>query len=285
MVDLRSLDNPVWHALTSEHATLALGDGLARRYRPDISPLSGLIEPTPAALADLHALASRGETVALLFDAPLSAPPAGWRVIKARYIDQMVWNGRVGEASTRTDRSAASNRITPARERLAPTRDPSALPNHPATSTAASGLGHAAPNSPPFVDEKHANFAILALGDADVAEMVELATLTEPGPFLSGAIRMGQYIGVRCDGRLAAMAGQRMRLPGLIEISAVCTHPDFRRRGYAAGLVMALIREAVSAGQRPFLHVKTENDAAKAAYARLGFDTRREVYFMVLERE
>ena len=69
------------------------------------------------------------------------------------------------------------------------------------------------------------------LGDADAADMLALATLTEPGPFLARTHTMGRFIGLRIDGRLAAMAGERMRFAGHIEVSGVCTHPDFGGRG------------------------------------------------------
>jgi predicted GNAT family acetyltransferase len=74
---------------------------------------------------------------------------------------------------------------------------------------------------------------IVELGDTDAPEMVALAQLTEPGPFLPRTHTMGHFIGIRIDGRLAAMAGERMRFPGFTEVSGVCTHPDFRGWGLA----------------------------------------------------
>src|SRR5215467_14372400 len=83
--------------------------------------------------------------------------------------------------------------------------------------------------------------ASLPLGTTDVPEMLELTAATEPGPFLPQTIRMGSYFGIRAsDGRLVAMAGERLRSTAFAEISAVCTHPEFRGRGYAPALVTFL---------------------------------------------
>jgi ribosomal protein S18 acetylase RimI-like enzyme len=116
----------------------------------------------------------------------------------------------------------------------------------------------------------------------DVPEMLALALATEPGPFSDGTIRMGRYVGFRSeDGRLAAMAGERLRLTGYTEISAVCTDPAFRGRGYARTLVTALAVQAIAEGCTPFLHVKTEN-GARGLYMALGFRVRRTIQLTVL---
>ncbi|MEA1651295.1 GNAT family N-acetyltransferase [Nitrospirillum sp. BR 11164] len=127
--------------------------------------------------------------------------------------------------------------------------------------------------------------SLIRLTTDDVPDMVDLAKRTEPGPFLDGTIRMGAYFGLRGDdGRLMAMTGQRMRLPGLREVSAVCTDPDFRGRGLALALVGAVAAGIVAEGETPFLHVKTENEGAKRVYEKLGFRVRRAVHFIVLRR-
>jgi predicted GNAT family acetyltransferase len=124
----------------------------------------------------------------------------------------------------------------------------------------------------------------LALGDADVPEMLALAALTDPGPFLPETIRMGRYIGIRsADGRLVAMAGERLRLAGFTEISAVCTDPEFQGRGHARALVVALATQTFAEERLPFLHVKSEN-GAKALYEKLGFVVRRIIHLTVLVR-
>jgi predicted GNAT family acetyltransferase len=117
---------------------------------------------------------------------------------------------------------------------------------------------------------------------SDVPDMLALTSATEPGPFLQNTIRMGKYIGVRGpDGRLMAMAGQRLSLDGFVEISAVCTDPEFRGRGLARALVASLAREIFGQGRIPFLHVKTEN-AARFVYEKVGFAIRRRIHFTVV---
>ncbi len=122
------------------------------------------------------------------------------------------------------------------------------------------------------------------LGDADAADMLALATLTEPGPFLARTHTMGRFIGLRIDGRLAAMAGERMRFPGHVEVSGVCTHPDYRGRGLARRLSAAVTAEIQRRGDRPFLHAWTTNVAAITLYADLGFEARTTVNVAALRR-
>ena len=124
---------------------------------------------------------------------------------------------------------------------------------------------------------------LLRLTEADVPEMMALAKATEPGPFAPETITMGPfYFGIRVGGRLAAMAGQRMNLDRFREVSAVCTYPEFRGRGYAGVLMNAVMREILAEGKTPFLHVKTEN-AAKTLYEKLGFRVRTAVHFAVIK--
>jgi predicted GNAT family acetyltransferase len=125
----------------------------------------------------------------------------------------------------------------------------------------------------------------LDLGDADAPEMLALATLTEPGPFVEATHRLGEFIGVRIDGQLVAMAGERMRAPGLTEVSAVCTHPGWRGRGYAGRLMRVVMTRIAARGETPFLHSYATNEGAIALYDSLGFRTRREVIATFLERE
>ncbi|WP_426661084.1 GNAT family N-acetyltransferase [Rhodanobacter aciditrophus] len=126
--------------------------------------------------------------------------------------------------------------------------------------------------------------AVLALGDADAQEMLALATLTQPGPFLRHTHRMGRFVGIRIDGRLAAMAGERFRFPGYTEVSGVCTHPDFRERGLARRLSRHVAAGIAARGDRAFLHAWKSNTAAIRLYESLGFRLRCEVNVAVLER-
>jgi ribosomal protein S18 acetylase RimI-like enzyme len=124
----------------------------------------------------------------------------------------------------------------------------------------------------------------LELGAADLPEMLALTAATEPGPFLAGTIRMGRYFGMRSEsGRLIAMAGERLKPEGFIEISAVCTDPEFRGRGHAKALLNFLVALIFAEGKIPFLHVKSEN-GAMALYKSLGFEVRRTMQLTVLVR-
>jgi len=125
-------------------------------------------------------------------------------------------------------------------------------------------------------------FAPETLGVADVPDMLELTALTKPGPFFARTHELGHYIGIRIDGRLAAMAGERMRPQGFTEISAVCVHPDFQGRGHAKALVKALIGSIAARGERPFLHLYADNPGGRALYERLGFVPRQTFEFRVM---
>ena len=125
---------------------------------------------------------------------------------------------------------------------------------------------------------------VQVLGDADAADMLALATLTEPGPFLPRTHTMGRFIGIRIDGRLAAMAGERMRFPGHVEVSGVCTHPDFRGRGLARRMSAAVTADIQRRSEQAFLHAWTSNTAAIALYESLGFVTRATLNIAVLKR-
>jgi ribosomal protein S18 acetylase RimI-like enzyme len=126
---------------------------------------------------------------------------------------------------------------------------------------------------------------VVPLGKPDAAEMLALAELTRPGPFLPSTVDMGGYLGVRRAGRLVAMAGRRLHLPGWIEISAVCTHPDHRGQGLSR-LLMTAVEAAIRAeGHRAFLHVLHDNTNAIELYRRLGFTTRADMTMTVVRPE
>jgi predicted GNAT family acetyltransferase len=112
--------------------------------------------------------------------------------------------------------------------------------------------------------------------------MLELTAATEPGPFLPQTIQMGRYFGIRAsDGQLVAMAGERLRSTAFTEISAVCTHPEFRGHGYARDLTTFLAAQILAAGKAPFLHVKSET-GAKVVYRKIGFRLRAEICLTVI---
>jgi len=125
----------------------------------------------------------------------------------------------------------------------------------------------------------------IRLTQSDVPEMMALTKLTKPGPFGARTHEMGDYFGIRNAGALAAMAGERLRLPGYTEISAVCTHPDHLGHGYASALMGELMNRICSRGELPFLHVRTENVRAIQVYQRLGFTKRASLHYVVLRHQ
>jgi hypothetical protein len=172
------LDNPILNSLLTNHSSLALAQGHARRYPAEIGPLSGFPNQSLESYRDLRAIVGPGG-VAVLFLEEKPTPPAGWTLLREGLIDQMVCAG-----ATRREQ-----RLLPLEATIRP------------------------------------------LIATDAHAMMELAQLTEPGPFQLQTIELGPFYGIFHECRLVAMAGERLRLPGFIEVSAVCTHPDVRGRG------------------------------------------------------
>lgn len=215
------LDNPVWHALTGTHATVAQRSGSAARYVPDVAVFAALADDTtPAAWDALATLVGPGAMAFLV--RPDLAVPESW-----------------------TERTSA-----PCRQMWL--RDPNAPAERPAD-----------PTSP-----------LVALGAADVAEMLALVHRTRPGPFVTRTVELGTYLGIRDRGQLVAMAGERLHPPGFTEISVVCTDPAYRGQGLASRLVAGLVSGIRARDETPFLHLTVDNDAAHRVYAALGFETR-----------
>lgn len=125
---------------------------------------------------------------------------------------------------------------------------------------------------------------IVSLQQPDIDEMVSLAELTKPGPFTKRTPELGQFYGVKLDGRLAAMAGTRLNLDGYTEISGICTHPDFRGRGLASELSIWVASKIRERGDTPFLHSYADNEGAIALYRKLGFEIWSEVNVAVVRR-
>ena len=118
----------------------------------------------------------------------------------------------------------------------------------------------------------------------DVPEMLDLVNVAQPGPFTRRTIEMGQYLGLRQDGHLVAMAGERFHLTGFCEVSAVCTHPDYRGRGYAGALTTRVAEGILERQETPFLHVAPGNDRALRLYLKLGFRIRQEIQVSLLKK-
>jgi ribosomal protein S18 acetylase RimI-like enzyme len=124
------------------------------------------------------------------------------------------------------------------------------------------------------------------LGARDVPEMVDLATRTKPGPFGTRTYELGRFLGFRAPatGTLMAMSGERMRVPGMTEVSGVCTDPAYTGRGLAAQLVAEGVRRIRATGEQAYLHVKAANARAIALYERLGFVHRAQFQYTIVRR-
>lgn len=210
------LDNPVWHALTSQHAALALAASGAAKYAPAVAPFAAVGAAAGRAATQLASLVGDNESVYLVGVAP--EQPRGWILEQGKPCLQMICQG-----------------------------PPAEVPGPPVTEMTA----------------------------RQCDDMLALTALVFPGFFRPRTLEMGRYIGIYDGARLAAMAGERMRLDGFQEVSAVCTHPDYTGRGYAQRLVSLVSRGAFERGFVPFLHVYHDNVRAIGVYRQLGFVDRR----------
>lgn len=232
------LDNPIWNALRTEHASLALGDGHARRYPHDIGPLSGIPDQSRESYDALCGLTGSG--VVVLFSVEPLCIPLGWKTVREGPIVQMIRTPETFAAVGAPDLRLDAKKLD-----------------------AGEGI------------------LLRQLTAEDAPEMVALAELTEPGPFRLRTIELGNFYGIFHGDRLVAMSGKRMHLPGLVEVSGVCTHPDARGRGYAAHLMSLVIAEIEQEGKTPFLHAFADNPAIRL-YRRLGFELRQNFNFAVI---
>ena len=248
--DTALLDNPIWNSLITEHSALALGDNHALRYPSEIGPLAGIPALTPASFHSLRQLAGGG-IIGLLSLDPFQVPP-GWKVIREGPLVQMIRN----RTSEETDASA----------------DMGADVGAPGPSLLGTG------------EESSPSTTLRQLTPADAPAMVALAHLTEPGPFNLRTMELGNFYGIFHGDRLVSMAGKRMHLPALQEVSGVCTHPDARGHGYARQLMSIVIGEIESEGKTAFLHMMATNPAIRL-YEQLGFTLRQRFQFVVLAVE
>ena|SRR5579864_2714702 len=225
---MHPLDNPIWQALLSTHASFAESCDAARKFPREVSVLAGFPEPTPANYAALATLLSADESVGLFLQQPPN-PPDPWTIVSTGPLLQMLCENVSASLPTAGSKSE-----------------------------------------------------FVRLTQSDVPEMLALTKLTKPGPFGARTHEMGDYFGIRSNGALAAMAGERLRLRGYTEISAVCTHPDYIGHGYASALMGMLMQRICSRGELPFLHVRPENLRAVQVYERLGFTKRASLHYVVL---
>ncbi len=125
---------------------------------------------------------------------------------------------------------------------------------------------------------------VFPLTEEHVDEMIELVRLTKPGPFGKRTIDFGYYHGIFDNGKLVAMTGQRLHVDNYTELSAVCTHPDHLGKGYASVLLQHQLQIILETGQKPFLHVRDDNERAIGVYERLGFVVSRPMNFYFMKR-
>lgn len=221
------LDRPIWSALTTRQADIALRVGEAVRLKPDYGVFAAAADASEASRTALNYLDIGPEGLWCL-EKDAVEPPPGLLVVHHR---------------------------APCLQMIA---------------------DHIVAPRPEFEVEK--------LTEADAPAMLELARMTEPGPFFQHTHRMGDFIGVKAKDLLIAMAGERLRPEGYTEVSGVCTHPDFRGRGYAGGLMRIVAARILARGEVPFLHSYAENAGAIALYENLGFKLRSAMTLTVLAK-
>jgi GNAT superfamily N-acetyltransferase len=140
------------------------------------------------------------------------------------------------------------------------------------------------PDPPPAVEASEDGIRPMLMTAEDASEMFELITLAFPGFYQPRTYEMGTYYGIRVDGKLVAMAGERLCMTGYREISGVCTHPDYVGKGYARTLMTRLMRDHAAAGVKSFLHVGKANTRAVAIYDRMGFRVLRSIALWPISR-
>jgi ribosomal protein S18 acetylase RimI-like enzyme len=221
-------------------------------------------------------------------------------------LDRPVWSALTARQASFSQGDDLARRFAPDIGPLAAARDGSAPALAALAALLPAGneialLEHAPPPAPPGVALAFSGtclqmttkgftpdgrvFTLHPLGDADAAEMVALAALTKPGPFRVRTHTLGRFLGIRDGARLVSMAGERMRIGDFAEISAVCTHPNYRGRGYGATLLRAVGARILAEGNTPFLHTYATNTSAIALYKKLGFEVRGEVVHAIWRRE
>ena len=155
------------------------------------------------------------------------------------------------------------------------------LPPGFATTMTAFGVQMIAERHMPEIGDER----IVPLGEADAADMLELATLTRPGPFTLRAQALGDFWGIRENGRLIAMAGERLKQEGCTELSGVATHPDFQGKGLGRLMTLYAAGKIFAKGEQPFLHTYAANSVAIGLYESIGFRLRTRMNVAAIERQ
>jgi ribosomal protein S18 acetylase RimI-like enzyme len=242
---MHPLDNVIWQALTTRDAQFAESFDEARRFVRQVGPLGAFRRHGKRGYASLAGLVEPGGMIGLFLDDPYEDEPPELRA---------GWTFVVGAPLLQMVADDAIGRHTRPRSSLGSPRPDSCSPE------------------------------LIELGTRDSAEMIELTALTKPGPFGSRTHELGTYLGIRREGKLVAMAGERLKVPGHTEVSAVCTHPEHTGRGYAGILMTEVMKRIRDRGETPFLHVRQDNERAIEVYKRLGFRERKVGHFAVLRK-
>jgi predicted GNAT family acetyltransferase len=225
------LDTSIWTALTTKQAQIAHSNALSRRFPPEMTLLGALAANTAMAFDSLAQLIQR-DAVTLYFTS-LPQIPAGWEIVRAVELHQMVQEAE----------------------------------------------------APPPDTQGNTAQEIIELTPADVPEMSVVYTATRPGRTLCPRIqKLGQFLGIREGGKLVAIGGLRLHLPGYREITTMATLPGHEGRGYATAIVRSLIERIRSRDDRAFLTVRTDNTRAVEIYRRLGFNERTLLYSRTIRR-
>lgn len=130
-----------------------------------------------------------------------------------------------------------------------------------------------------------ASSEIVHLQNKDIPQMIALTDMTHPGPFFKRTIEFGNYEGIFKSNELVSMAGQRLHPGKYVEISAVCTNPAHKGKGYATQLIISQIHQVRLASAIPFLHVKDDNLQAVKLYKSLGFEVRKQMHIYSIRKK
>ena len=252
------LDNPAWSALTTAQADFAEGGARAKRYRRGVLPFAALGVEDSAAELGVESSAASG-------------------------VEGSAASGVEGSADLGVEGSAAElDRLIDDGETFYLI---GGLPKLTANWVLELELPCAQMIGPEYTgDLPEVKEEIVHLGENDKMEMFGLINAVQPGYYLPDTRLLGSYFGIRVEGRLVAMAGERMRLNGFSELSAIATLPGHTGKGYAQQLILHLIGRQRAAGVMPFLHVSLANQRALRLYEHLGFRHRRDISFFRVKK-
>jgi ribosomal protein S18 acetylase RimI-like enzyme len=136
------------------------------------------------------------------------------------------------------------------------------------------------------IPEAPSSHVVVRLTEANTAAALELTALAKPGPFTASTPDFGQYFGIfDPSGELIAMAGERLRVLGYVEISAVCTRPGHTGKGLARTIILHLLKRIHhELGEDALIHSRSTAERTINIYRSLGFvDTPNDMHCFVTE--